>query len=207
MMIPDLQSAIALYKRGEKDEARRRVAAVCKATPDNGDAWYVAAMMAEGEQQTRLLERALAIDPFHDKAAAALGRRGSSVRTDGTRPNASPKKAQTPVVTYGLIAVTALVLVGLIAFGVSRFAGNDSAAQPPLLTLAATLESASPAPLTTESALPSPTTAAIATHLPSPTPAPFETTATAYRYAAQTAQAELHATATSAALTFVPPAS
>lgn len=198
MMTPDLQAAIALYKQGDKDEARRRVAAVCKATPDNADAWYVAAMMADGEGRTRLLERALAVDPHHAKAAAALGRGAPAARP--TTP------AKSPVLTYALIGIVALLLVGLIVFGISRFRNNNAVVQPtPSLALLISETSA-----LTSTPLPSATTAPASTSAPTPTqvssatPAPFALTATTYRYAAQTAQVDLYATATSAALTCVP---
>jgi hypothetical protein len=199
MLTPDLQTAIALYKQGDKDEARRRVAALCKANPDNADAWYVAAMMADGEGRARLLERALAVDPQHPKAAAALGR-GEPLARLTTAP---PKS---PILTYALIGIVALLLVGLIAFGITRFSSNNAAVQP----------TPSPAPIISETSapiatpLPSATNAVISTSTPAPTqgssatPAPFALTATAYRHVAQTAQADLYATATSAALTFVP---
>ena len=196
MVTPDLQSAIALYKRGERDEARRRVAAICKASPDNADAWYVAAMMTEGDQRIRLLERALAIDPFHDKASAALNKGEPATR------KATPQPASAAL-TYALIAVAAVVLIGLVGFGMSRFMATGAAEQNPTREIGA-------GTIATATMGSTPTSVLLATSTLAPTigitatPAPFEITATAYRFAAQTAQADLHATATSAALTYVP---
>jgi ferric-dicitrate binding protein FerR (iron transport regulator) len=211
-MNSELPSAIHLYKSGERDAARRAVAALCKATPHDGDVWYAAAMMSDSaEQKRKLLERALAADPFHERADAALKKLAPSpnapkAKASSQRPIASK---QPPIALYAAVGLCVVVLVGLLIYAGSgllneRGGAGGSVALPTatndpgvLLTRQAqATQDMAAVPLATETALAA--TQAIITPTATATPAPFEITATAYLYAAQTAQADLRLTATAA---------
>jgi hypothetical protein len=211
----ELRRAAELYRNGDKLEARKIVAAICKAEPDNADAWYYAAMMSEQpEQRARLLQRALAIDPFHERAEAALAKLGiNGTPAPAARPTAPHSKASSKpansIAMYAAVAVAGLVLLGLLGYLVFTLTRPQTAAPAsltatPLLLLNPTIEAQGGVTLTAEAqqAGASATAGAVTpTAIPTntPTPAPYQVTATAYLNLAQTADAELRLMGTAAA--------
>jgi hypothetical protein len=216
----DLKQAAQLIKAGQKAEARKIVGALLKREPENDDAWYYAAMLSDApEQRAKFLQKALDLNPFHERADAALkkiGGRNMSTSV-GTTPASS---ARAGVASGGMIAaivVVALLLVGVVAYGVitmtrggnvtpvaqiaptsvsisaADFAatGTAVAGMPIGATDAAGVGAGADAPL----GVPTDNAQIVATA----TPAAYQITSTAYLHIAQTADANLRATATAAA--------
>ncbi|MDX2141429.1 MAG: hypothetical protein SF123_25310 [Chloroflexota bacterium] len=211
----ELRRAADLYKSGDKLEARKLIASICKAEPDNADAWYYAAMMSEQpEQRAKLLQRALAVDPFHERAEAALAKLGTSgqgtpvAHSTANQPKAA-RKTGSSVAMIAAVGVAGLVLLGLLGYLVFTLTRPQTAAPAlltatPLLLLNPSIEAQAGVTLTAEAQLKAASAAAAAvtpTTIPTitPTPAPYQITATAYLHLAQTADAELRLMGTAAA--------
>jgi len=70
-----LKQAAKAVQEGNFTVARAILSDILKANPNNADAWYIAAFATnEREQKIRALERALNIDPSHEKARQLLDR-------------------------------------------------------------------------------------------------------------------------------------
>ncbi len=206
----DLKQAAQLIKAGQRDEARKIVGALLKREPENDEAWYYAAMLSDGaEQRAKFLQKALDLNPFHERADAALKKIKSSAGGD---PRVAPRdrRAAAPKsgASGGMIAaivVVALLLVGVVAYGVITLTRPQDAPPVPVVptrvlsaadfaaTGTAMLGTAVP---TGEASLAPTSTGSLAA---TPTPAPYQVTATAYLHIAQTADAGLRLTATAAA--------
>jgi hypothetical protein len=199
-----IQRARQLYQSGAHEEARRLLSGLIRQQPDNGDLWYVAAMIAASqEQKIALLRRTLEVDPFHARAQQALDAATASTRS--TPPHSPPAKAaaklQSPVLMYGAIALLVLVLLGLLGFAVLNMTRSSSA--PPAASTRTVSQPAAQVPqatvvLPTPTERPAETTPTLAPTL-TPTPAPYHLTATAFRHIDLTEQAALRAEATAAA--------
>jgi hypothetical protein len=197
-----IQQAQQLYRSGAQDEARRLIASVIKAEPDNSAAWLIAAQMAATpEQRLRLAQKALDIDPFSQEAerlvSALTGGAQKPVRSAAGAPPANP------LPLYIGIGLAVVVLAGLLIYAALNLSASASRApaatrQPPTLSIVV-----SPAALPSATARPedvTPTRAATLT----PTPAAYDLTGTAFRAIDQTEQAALRAEATAAVLTAAP---
>ncbi|MEA3350143.1 MAG: hypothetical protein U9Q82_05955 [Chloroflexota bacterium] len=67
--------AIKKLKAGDKAAAKELLIKALKQNPKNADAWYVmAAVVTDTEQRTECLQRALQIDPQHEKARRTLSK-------------------------------------------------------------------------------------------------------------------------------------
>jgi hypothetical protein len=209
----DLKQAAQLVKAGQRDEARKVVGALLKRDPDNDEAWYYAAMLSDApEQRAKFLLKALDLNPFHERADAALSKLKASVGDD---PRVVPArlvptggaKGGGSVGMIAAIAVTALLLIGMVAYGVLTLTRPQTAAPAEQVVptsaalsaadFAATGTAMVGAVTVTDEARLVPTNAAPLAA--TPTPAPYQITSTAYLHIAQTADAELRLTATAAA--------
>jgi hypothetical protein len=79
----DIEAAI---RTGHVDYARERLRDTIQENPD-AEAWYLAALVAvTTEQQISMLEKALALNPHHERALRALEQ---AHQTDGVFPTSS----------------------------------------------------------------------------------------------------------------------
>lgn len=204
----DLKQAAQLIKAGQRDEARKIVSGILKRAPDDDEAWYYAAMLSDApEQRAKFLQKALDLNPFHERADAALSKLKVSVGTRHASSGASARSA-TPQsrASGGMIAaivVVALLLVGVIAYGVLTLTRpQTSAPVAQIVPTSAALSAADFAATGTAQIVVATTVVGTpngASDLPTATPAPYQITSTAYLHLAQTADAELRLTATAAA--------
>lgn len=110
-----LQQAYHLLKAGEKQAAARLLQPICKAEPDNSDAWWLLAnALTDPHQIQTALDHLLYINPFHeqaqrklDKIHAELGQHLPSAPTPISRRKTSPR--------FLLAIMAGLVLISLIA--------------------------------------------------------------------------------------------
>lgn len=204
----DLKQAAQLVKAGQRDEARKVVGALLKRDPDNDEAWYYAAMLSDApEQRAKFLLKALDLNPFHERADAALSKLKASVGDDPRVVPTGGAKGGGSVGMIAAIAVTALLLIGMVAYGVRTLTRPQTAAPAEQVVptsaalsaadFAATGTAMVGAVTVTDEARLVPTNAAPLAA--TPTPAPYQITSTAYLHIAQTADAELRLTATAAA--------
>lgn len=70
---PRFEEISSLIQAGEKDQARRVLSDVLRERPDSADAWYWAAYITDDRaKRIQALEKALALNPAHEKALKAL---------------------------------------------------------------------------------------------------------------------------------------
>ncbi len=68
-----IREGLAAYKAGDKAQARQYFEEAVKADENNPHAWYyLAGLEPDREQRVKMLQRALQLDPGHEKARAAL---------------------------------------------------------------------------------------------------------------------------------------
>ncbi len=109
-MNDDLRRAASLIKAGRKDEANAVLRDYLDINPRSADAYYLFALAAPTrEYAIRHLQRAVALDPAHEKANAALRKLGG-----GKKPGQQKKSSRRLAIVLGaLIAIMLVVLVVL----------------------------------------------------------------------------------------------
>ncbi len=104
---PHLQAAAQLISKGQINEAKQIISQVIKSDNQNADAWYLAAsIMDEPDRQIQALERALAINPNHERAQHALTQLtgGRHQQVQARPPRASAAYSAEDYVDTGLVA-------------------------------------------------------------------------------------------------------
>lgn len=70
---PRFQQISSLIQASNKNQARQLLSEVLRERPDDADAWYWAAYITDDQaKRIQALEKALALDPTHEKALKAL---------------------------------------------------------------------------------------------------------------------------------------
>lgn len=112
-----LRRAYQLIKAGKKQAAVEILRPVCKAEPDNPDAWWLLAnALTEPRQIQMALQNLLLINPFHEQAQAKLDKLKAEYGTQpltstsvpATKP-ASPRKKKPFVALGGIVGVLLLI--------------------------------------------------------------------------------------------------
>jgi tetratricopeptide (TPR) repeat protein len=86
---PQLQFAAQLISNGYINEAKQIITQVIKVNDKNADAWYLAAsIMEDPARQIQALERALTINPQHERAKRAL----AQLRSTPAAPTVAPRQ-------------------------------------------------------------------------------------------------------------------
>ncbi len=119
----ELQQAYHLLKAGEKQAAVSLLQPICRAEPDNPDAWWLLAnALTEPPQIQMALQRLLHINPFHEQAQRKLDK----LNTEFGQPTPAviPQKQKFPRLLLAIMA--GLVLISLVA-AAFILQGNSSA--------------------------------------------------------------------------------
>lgn len=99
---------------GDRDSARQLIRQYIKDHPDDADGWYLAATVAGKEQRVALLNKALAIDPFHEKAHQMLAKMQSAPTVSKVGDLRSNPNSRRNWVVIGAIFIGLLVIAGMI---------------------------------------------------------------------------------------------
>lgn len=127
----NLKQAYQLIKAGKKEAAIELLRPICKADPNNADAWWLLAnALTEPRQIYTALQRLLMIDPFHEQAQTKLD---SLIAQYGTQPLVPAKLSTTSTITpkkksslpmMGGIAII-LIIISLAAAFLLLQSSND----------------------------------------------------------------------------------
>lgn len=119
---PRYQEVAQMIRTGNKANARQLIKLMLRDNPNNADAWYLAAGVSDGEQQRmEALRRALAIDPNHARARAALGEMRNAVVEEEESESVATRKEESTVhfvlrVLLGIGALLVGAYFGYLAF-------------------------------------------------------------------------------------------
>lgn len=184
-MRDDLQDAYTLIKAEEFDAALKILLPICRAEPDNSEAWWLAAFALQDERKIRhALKQVLRLKPDHQAARQKLAELGDEAPPP--RPTPQPKASGGSGGLGWLLLVLVVVLMagGGLAFfviGNSGVANVENTFAPP--TEAAQAEAIAPTWTAPPTRTPIPTaTASPTVYVLPPTwtisPSPTEPTAT-----------------------------
>jgi ferric-dicitrate binding protein FerR (iron transport regulator) len=94
-MTATLEEAIAAVKRGETERAQLLTAEFIRDNPDDANAWYLLSQLVDSDtRRTAYLNKALALDPAHERARAELG-----ALAIGSAPQPEPMAVFEPVMS------------------------------------------------------------------------------------------------------------
>lgn len=113
-----------IIKSGDKVSARQKLGVYLKSHPDDAEAWYLAARVANNRSQMiSFLERSLSIDPFYEDASSALNRiQNKALSPPQTIEPVTVKKPQSNSNIYVYIAGAVfgcflITIIGVAAIG------------------------------------------------------------------------------------------
>ena len=116
-----------LFASGDYEQAQELLERVIEESPENADAWYLAAVISRSSTaKVENLNRALELDPNHRRAQELLAKISPTSRSDtstssdqGVLQNTSNNNR---FLRFGVILVVALILVVIVLVFESRFA-------------------------------------------------------------------------------------